>query len=89
LLGFDAVAIRPLPARVTFVAPDRVSAPDGHGAWFDTTVEVDAAALRARPELRLRAGMPAELYVTTAERTTLQYLLKPLGLFASRAMREP
>ncbi|MFM9915187.1 MAG: HlyD family type I secretion periplasmic adaptor subunit [Rhizobacter sp.] len=89
LLGFDAVAMRPLPARVTFVAPDRVSAPDGHSAWFDTTVEVDAAALRARPELRLQAGMPAELYVTTAERTTLQYLVKPLGLFASRALREP
>ena len=89
LLGFDAAAIRPLPARVTFVSPDRVSAPDGRSAWYDTTVEVDAAALRARPELRLQPGMPAELYVTTAERTPIQYLAKPIGVFASRAMREP
>ena len=29
------------------------------------------------------------LYVETPERTLFQYLLKPLGLFASRAMREP
>jgi HlyD family secretion protein len=89
LLGFDAMTLRPLPARVTFVSPDRVSAPDGRGAWFDTTVEVDAAALRARPELHLQPGMPAELYVTTAERTPLQYLAKPILVFAGRAMREP
>ena len=34
-------------------------------------------------------GMPAELYVTTAERTPLQYLAKPILVFAGRAMREP
>ena len=33
--------------------------------------------------------MPAELYVTTPERTLFEYLAKPLGIFASRAMREP
>jgi len=89
LLGFDAATIRPLPARVTLVSADRVSAPDGRGAWFDTTVEVDAAALRARPDVRLQPGMPAELYVTTAERTPIEYLAKPISAFAGRAMREP
>ncbi len=74
---------------MTFVSPDRVSAPDGHSAWFETTVEVDATALRARPELHLQPGMAAELYVTTAERTPVQYLAKPFFVFASRAMREP
>ena len=33
--------------------------------------------------------MPAELFVTTPERTLFQYLAKPLSVFASRAMREP
>jgi hypothetical protein len=33
--------------------------------------------------------MPAELFVTTRSRTLLEYLAKPLGAFASRAMREP
>ena len=89
LLGFDTATIRPLPARVTLVSADRVSAPDGRGAWFDTTVEVDAAALRARPDVRLQPGMPAELYVTTAERTPIEYLAKPISAFAGRAMREP
>jgi len=29
------------------------------------------------------------VFVTTSERTLFEYLVKPLGLFASRAMREP
>jgi hypothetical protein len=33
--------------------------------------------------------MPAELYVTTGQRSLLQYLLKPLRNFSQRAMREP
>jgi hypothetical protein len=33
--------------------------------------------------------MPAEVYVTTSERTLLEYLAKPLGLFTQRALREP
>jgi HlyD family secretion protein len=39
--------------------------------------------------LRLQPGMPAELYVTTAERTPIEYLAKPISAFAGRAMREP
>jgi HlyD family secretion protein len=74
---------------VTFVSPDRMSSPDGRDAWFDTTVEVDATALRQRPDVRLQAGMPVELFVTTAQRTPIEYLAKPLSLFATRAMRSP
>jgi hypothetical protein len=33
--------------------------------------------------------MPAELFVTTSERTLFQYLAHPVAVFASRAMREP
>jgi hypothetical protein len=52
-------------------------------------VEVEAAALQ-RPGLPpLRPGMAAELYITTAERSLLQYLLAPLNLFTQRALREP
>jgi HlyD family type I secretion membrane fusion protein len=89
LLGDEASALRPLPARVTFVSPDRMSSADGRDAWFDTTVEVDATALRQRPDVRLQPGMPVELFVTTAQRTPIEYLAKPLSLFATRAMREP
>jgi HlyD family type I secretion membrane fusion protein len=88
LTGFDAKVV-PLPARVGFVSPDRMSSSDGRDAWFVATVEVDAETLQQRSDVRLQAGMPAEVYVTTAERTLLEYLAKPLGFFASRALREP
>jgi len=89
LSAFDARTTPLLPGKVAFVSPDRITAPDGREAWFLATVEVDAAALQGHPEVRLQAGMPAELFFTTPQRTLFQYLAKPLNSFASRAMREP
>ena len=78
-----------LPAKVIFVSADRVTQPETGKAWFDVTVEVDAQALKQhQPTLHLQAGMPAELYVTTGERTLLEYLAKPLRSFSQRALRE-
>jgi HlyD family type I secretion membrane fusion protein len=89
LSGFDARTTPLLPGKVVFVSPDRLTAPESGESWFVATVEVDAAALKYRPEIRLQAGMPAELFITTPKRTLFQYLAKPLNAFASRAMREP
>ncbi len=92
LLGAEARLLPPLPARVLFVSPDRVNGSDGESgrAWFEVTVSVDAAAVQQqRPALRLQPGMPAELYVTTGERSLFEYLARPLGLLAKRALREP
>jgi HlyD family type I secretion membrane fusion protein len=89
LSAFDSRTTPLLPAKVVFVSGDRVTAPEGGASWFVATVEVDTTALKNHPELRLQAGMPAELFVTTRSRTLFEYLAKPLGAFASRAMREP
>jgi HlyD family type I secretion membrane fusion protein len=89
LFGYDAAAMKPLPARVSFVSPDRVTSEDGRDAWFVATAEVDAAVLRGRSDVRLQPGMPAELFVTTSERTLIEYLAKPFNVFTGRAMREP
>ena len=89
LLGSDARRRPPLPARVVFVSPDRMSDTATARTWFEVTVEVERAALQQQGPLQLQPGMPAELYVTTADRTLIEYLAKPFGLFAQRAMREP
>jgi HlyD family type I secretion membrane fusion protein len=89
LSSFDPRTTPLLPATVAFVSPDRVTSRETGDSWFVATVEVDAASLKGRPEVRLRPGMPAELFVTTPERTLFEYLAKPLGVFANRAMREP
>lgn len=90
LLSADARRTPLLPAKVTFVSADRVTQAETGKSWFDVTVEVDAKALQQRqPALHLQAGMPAELYVTTGERTLLEYLARPLHSFSQRALREP
>ena len=89
LSAFDARTVPLLPAKVMFISADRVTDSDTGESWFVATVEVDAASLKNHPQIHLQAGMPAELFVTTPDRTLFQYLTKPLSLFASRAMREP
>ena len=89
LSAFDSRTVPLLPARILFISPDRVTEPNTGESWFVATVEVDAASLKNYPQIQLHAGMPAELFVTTPERTLFQYLTKPLTAFASRAMREP
>jgi HlyD family type I secretion membrane fusion protein len=89
LAAFDARSTPLLPGTVVFVSADRVTAPTGGESWFVATVELDRAALRDHPHLRLQPGMPAELFVTTPERTLFEYLARPLAIFASRSMREP
>ena len=88
-VGTEGRQLPSLPATVAFVSADRVSQPESGQSWFDVTVEVDAAALQRQPSLRLRPGMPAELYVATGERTLFEYLAQPLGVFTRRALREP
>jgi len=88
LTAFDARTTPLLPAKVVFVSPDRVTRPGGD-SWFIATVELDAAGLQRHRELRVQAGMPAELYVTTSRRTLFEYLARPVAIFAHRAMREP
>lgn len=89
LTALDARTTPLLPGTVMFVSPDRITAAETGESWFVATVEVEAAALRGHPAIRLHAGMPAELFVKTPERTLFQYLAKPLTAFAGRAMREP
>jgi HlyD family type I secretion membrane fusion protein len=89
LTAFDARTTPLLPGTVVFVSPDRITSQESGESWFVATVEVDPAALKDHPSLRLQAGMPAELFVKTPERTLFQYLTKPLNAFATHAMREP
>ena len=39
-------------------------------------------------EMKLHAGMPAEVYIKTAERTFFQYIVRPIHDSMMRAFRE-
>lgn len=88
LAAYDSRSTPMLAGRVTFVSPDRMSDAATGESWFAATVEVDVAALKHHPEIQLKAGMPAELFVTTSHRTLFEYLVSPITAFTNRAMRE-
>jgi HlyD family type I secretion membrane fusion protein len=89
LSAFNQRSTPLLQAVVSAVAPDAVADPTGQQAWYVAQVEVRPEQLGQHPQLRLQAGMPAEVFITTPPRSLLSYLLEPLGVFASRALREP
>jgi HlyD family type I secretion membrane fusion protein len=89
LSAFNSRSTPLLPAKVVGVSPDAVMDAESKQSWYVAQVEVQTDELTKHPELRLQAGMPAEVFVTTPARTLLEYLLEPLGDFARRALREP
>lgn len=86
-----AFAFRSTPlllASVTAVSPDAMT-DVGKQPWYAVQVEVLPEELQRNPQLRLQAGMPAEVFITTPPRSLWQYLTEPLRLAAQRALREP
>jgi HlyD family secretion protein len=80
-----------LEGKVTVVAPDLTrepaATPMGMGSeqYYMARVALTKTAI---DDLRLVAGMPAEVYVQTQDRTPLDYLLKPLHEQIARTFRE-
>ena len=73
---------------VTYVSGDRlVDQQTGH-PYYVVHIDVPGYALSAAG-LHLQAGMPAEVFIRTDERSALDYLLAPVTSFLRRAMREP
>jgi HlyD family type I secretion membrane fusion protein len=73
--------------RVSYVSGDRLNDPENKNApYYVAQIEVDPASLG---ELKMQAGMPAEVFIRTDSRTALDYLLAPVTAYLRRAMREP
>ena len=76
--SLNSTATPELTGRVIFVAPSRTSDPDGHNSFFPARIMIDGDALKRHSTLRLRPGLPAELFIETGSRSMLSYLTKPL-----------
>ncbi len=73
---------------VSYVSGDRLVDPQSGAPYYSVQVDVPPESLAAA-SLRLQAGMPAEVFIRTDERTTLDYLLAPVTSYLRRSMREP
>jgi HlyD family secretion protein len=84
--AFDRATTPEIPGRVTYVASDRSSDPEGKTAFYTVRIEVSPTALAAA-DLKLRGGMPAEVYIETGKRSMLSYITKPLRDQLARSFR--
>jgi HlyD family type I secretion membrane fusion protein len=78
-----------VPGKVVYVSADRLTDEATDMAYYMARVRVSNASLEHAGDIRLQAGMPAEVHVKAVERTALVYLLDPVMGFMGRGMREP
>jgi HlyD family secretion protein len=71
-----------------YVSADRLLDRASNQAYYVALIEADAASLASAGNLKLLAGMPAEVYIKGEERTPLQYLVEPVSQVLLRAGRE-
>ena len=73
---------------VTYVSGDRLVEQQTGQPYYTVNIDVPEKSL-TDANLKLQAGMPAEVFIRTDNRTALDYLLAPVTTYLRRAMREP
>lgn len=70
------------------ISADAVTDRQTGRTYYEAIVTPDAEALAALVDVSLLPGMPVETYFRTGERSPVAYLLQPLTIYFSRALRE-
>jgi epimerase transport system membrane fusion protein len=79
-----------LHGKVIYVSGDSLVEPQQpQNTYYLGHIEITAEELKQAGDLKLGAGMPAEVYVRTDTRDTLDYMLAPVTSYLRRGMREP
>lgn len=86
--GLNREATPDIPGTVSFVSPELTREERTGQSYYRIRVRIDPDALARNPQIALKAGMPAEVFVTTGSRSMLSYLLKPLTDQLRYAFRE-
>jgi epimerase transport system membrane fusion protein len=74
---------------VSYVSGDRLLDTQTGAPYYVVHIGVPPGALADAGNLKLQAGMPAEIFIRTDERTAFDYLLAPVTSYLRRGMREP
>jgi HlyD family secretion protein len=73
---------------VTYVSADRLTDRATGFPYYSVMIAADADSLRSAGDLKLQAGMPAEVYIEGTTQTALQFLLDPITSTIRKAGRE-
>jgi len=74
--------------KVNYVSADRLVDRQTGNPYYTALVLADPEAIAAVGDLKLQAGMPAEVYIEGSKQTALQYLLEPIATTLRRAGRQ-
>ncbi len=85
--AFDTRTTPQLSAKVTKVSADRQIDKSTGAAFYTVTLTLDPGQIDQLGDNVLVAGMPAEAFISTGDRTVLRLLIKPLSDQLSRALR--
>lgn len=87
--AFKYRTTRLVRGKVSYISADRLVDRVANAVpYYLVQVEADPVSLAAQGELKLLAGMPAEVYIKGGERTPFQYLAEPVTQVLERAARE-
>jgi HlyD family secretion protein len=74
--------------KVTYVAADRLVDRQTGVPYYTALILADPESIAAIGDLKLQAGMPAEVYIEGSQQTALQYLIEPVTTTLRRAGRQ-
>jgi HlyD family secretion protein len=74
--------------KVVYVSADRLVDKTTNAPYYSVHVRVSPEALHKAGDLKLQAGMPAEVFIQTTSRNALEYLVDPILGFLQRSLRE-
>jgi HlyD family type I secretion membrane fusion protein len=86
--AFKYRTTRLVEGKVFYLAADRTVDRTTNQAYYVALIEADAASLAQAGDVKLQAGMPAEVFIKGEARTPLQYLAEPVTQVLRRAGRE-
>lgn len=87
--AFDQVSTPKIAGKVVHVSADVLLEPKQNVPYFKATIEVAPEGMAKLKAHEIRAGMPAEIFVRTGERTAMNYFVKPLRDRLQRSLTEP
>ena len=87
--AFQRRYLKRIDGEVIHVSPDTFEDEITGARYYLADIRIDLKQLsEVAPELVLSAGMPAEVFITTTERTLADYLIQPIRRSFERAFRE-
>ena len=86
--AFNQAVTPKVPGTVVSVSADVLFDPNSRQPYYKAQIVVTPEGMKKLRDHKIKAGMPAEVFVRTGERTAYNYLMKPLRDRLRAAMTE-